>query len=63
MIRSVMRTIGIPTTARELGFERETMIQALVEARNIRPERYTILRDGLKRHEAEEALVAVGMIE
>lgn len=63
MIRSVMRTLGIPTIARELGFERETVIQALVEARNIRPERYTILRDGLKRNEAEEALVAVGIIE
>ena len=62
-IRSVMKTIGIPTTSKEIGIEPEMLIKALVEAKNIRPERYTILRDGLNRTEAEEALRAVGIIE
>jgi len=62
MIRTVMKKIGIPTSARELGFPREVVIRALVEAKNIRPERHTILRDGLSSQEAEEALTQVGII-
>lgn len=63
MLRQVMLKIGIPTTAEMLGISRELVIRALVEAKDIRPERYTILRDGLSHREAEEALSHVGIIQ
>lgn len=61
-IKEVMMKIGIPTTAEQLGVDRDLVIRALAEANKIRPERYTILRDGLDREEAEDALVHVGII-
>lgn len=61
-IRDVMTTIGIPTTAEQLGIPRDTVIGALAGARDIRPERHTILGDGLTWEQAEEALVRVGII-
>jgi len=42
-IRDSLATIGAPITAEELGIDGETMIEALVKAGSIRPERYTIL--------------------
>ena len=42
-IKATLRKVGAPTTAKELGIEPEHVIQALVQARTIRPERYTIL--------------------
>jgi glycerol-1-phosphate dehydrogenase [NAD(P)+] len=44
-IRSALKTIGAPTTARELGIEDKYIVEALVKAHTIRPERYTILGD------------------
>ena len=44
-IRDALRLIGGPTTATELGIEGEYIVEALVRARDIRPERYTILDD------------------
>ena len=63
MLRDVMETIGIPTTASALGLKREEVIRALMEAKDIRPERYTILGKGLTCQEAEEALKHVGIID
>lgn len=42
-IRDVLKEIGAPTTAAELGFDAETIVDALIKAREIRPQRYTIL--------------------
>lgn len=42
-IKSKLEKTGAPTTAEELGVEPEDVIEALVKAKNIRPERYTIL--------------------
>lgn len=42
-IRESLRVIGAPTTSQELGIDEETIVEALVKARTIRPERYTIL--------------------
>lgn len=44
-IREALKTIGAPTSAEELGIEDKYIIEALVKAHNIRPERYTILGD------------------
>ncbi len=52
-IRSALMTIGAPTSASELGIAEEHIIDALVSAHKIRPERYTILGTGLTREAAE----------
>jgi len=53
-IRAALKTIGAPTNASELGIEEEYIIQALLNAHKIRPERYTILGTGLTREAAEK---------
>jgi glycerol-1-phosphate dehydrogenase [NAD(P)+] len=63
-IRYILRRLGAPTTARELGVSREKVIEALTIAHKIRPERYTILgRDGLTPEAAENLAVETGVIE
>jgi glycerol-1-phosphate dehydrogenase [NAD(P)+] len=57
-IRDALRTIGAPTTAAELGIPDRCIIDALVHASEIRPERYTILGAGL----TEDAAVNVARI-
>lgn len=52
-IRTALKTIGAPTNASELGIKEEYIIQALLHAHTIRPERYTILGTGLTREAAE----------
>ena len=46
-IRDSLATIGAPTTADDLGIDGETLVEALVKAGAIKPERYTIARAGL----------------
>jgi glycerol-1-phosphate dehydrogenase [NAD(P)+] len=42
-IKSKLEKVSAPTTAEELGVKPEDVIEALVKAKKIRPERYTIL--------------------
>jgi len=42
-IRKTLKKIGAPTTSEELGVSKKNIIEALVRAHEIRPERYTIL--------------------
>ena len=52
-IQSVLKKVHAPTNAKELGIDEEYIIEALTEAHNIRPSRYTILGDrGLTRDAA-----------
>lgn len=51
--RDTLKKIGAPTNAKELGIEEQYIVEALVHAHEIRPERYTILGDGLTREAAE----------
>jgi glycerol-1-phosphate dehydrogenase [NAD(P)+] len=54
-IRNALRIIGAPTTAMELNISREEIIQALVSANDIKPERYTVLgQNGLTPKKAEK---------
>ncbi len=63
-IRGVLKKIGAPTTAKELGIEDEYIIKALTIAHKIRPKRYTILGDkGITREAAEELAKRTGVIE
>lgn len=52
-IRSSLARIGAPTTPRELNIPDEVVVEALMKARDIRPERFTILDMGLTRESAE----------
>lgn len=61
-IRDALRTIGCPTSSSELGIGPEYIIKALIKAPEIRPERYTILSEGLKRREAEKLARETGVI-
>ncbi len=61
-IRSVLRKIGAPTTARELGVKPEDIVKALTIAHKIRP-RYTILGEkGLTIEAAERLARITGVI-
>jgi glycerol-1-phosphate dehydrogenase [NAD(P)+] len=62
-IRSALKSIGAPTTAKELGFTDEEVIEALVMAKDVRKERFTILGDrGLTRAAAEKVARITGVI-
>jgi glycerol-1-phosphate dehydrogenase [NAD(P)+] len=62
-LRQQLHTIGAPTTARELGAAPEEVVQALVQAHTLRPERYTILGDnGLTKEAAERLANLTGVI-
>ncbi len=61
-IRDALRTVGAPTNAKELGIPPRYIIKALAIAHRIRPQRYTILGDGLSRRIAERLARATGVI-
>ncbi|MEM4577087.1 MAG: NAD(P)-dependent glycerol-1-phosphate dehydrogenase [Candidatus Nezhaarchaeales archaeon] len=62
-IKKVLKTIGAPTTAKELGIDDEYIVRALVEAHKIRP-RYTILGDtGLTWEAAMRIAKDTGVID
>ncbi len=63
-IKRVLKRVGAPTTARELGIPNKYIIEALLIAPRIRPERYTILGEkGLTREAAIELAKITGVIE
>jgi len=45
IVRDTLRQVGAPTTAEEIGIDEKYIVEALVKAREIRPERYTILNE------------------
>ncbi len=55
-IKRVLRRIGLPTTAKELGVKDVDVINALTMAHKIRTERYTILGESGLTYEAAEKL-------
>ncbi len=62
-IRRLLSEAKAPTNAKELGVSDEDIIEALVKAAQIRPERYTILGEkGLTRDAAEELATRTGVI-
>lgn len=58
-IRETLLTIGAPTSARSLGVTEDEVIEALVHAHEVNPERYTILGDKGLSYEAAERLARV----
>ena len=62
-IRESLRVIGAPTSAEGLGLEPETVVQALVGAVEIRPDRYTILNKiGLNDESARDLAKECGVL-
>jgi glycerol-1-phosphate dehydrogenase [NAD(P)+] len=62
-IRTALAIIGAPTSARELGVTSDEIVDSLVMAHSLRPERYTILGDnGLTREAAERLAIVTGVI-
>ncbi|MCE4604368.1 MAG: NAD(P)-dependent glycerol-1-phosphate dehydrogenase [Aeropyrum sp.] len=62
-IRKLLKKVGAPTNARELGVSEEEVVEALAMAAKIRPERYTILGEkGLTRDAAETLARKTGVI-
>lgn len=62
-VKRILRKIGLPTTAEELGIPDEYIVKALTIAHRIRPERYTILGEsGLNWEAAERLARATGVI-
>lgn len=55
VIKSALESVQAPTTAAEVGISEDEIIDALVMANKLRPERYTILGDnGISREAAYE---------
>lgn len=52
-IRGALREVGAPTTPTELGIPDEIAVEAIITAKEIRPERFTILDMGISRESAE----------
>jgi len=44
-IIKTLKDVGAPTTAKEIELEPNMIIQALIIAQELRPERYTILKE------------------
>lgn len=62
-IRNALKNIGAPTSAKEMGFTDENIIEALVMAKDIRKERFTILGEkGLTESAAEKVAKVTGVI-
>jgi len=55
-IRDTLKLLGGPTAAAEMSIEEEYIIEALVKARDIRPERYTILNEANLTHSEARSL-------
>ncbi|WP_052833684.1 NAD(P)-dependent glycerol-1-phosphate dehydrogenase [Staphylothermus hellenicus] len=62
-IKRIMKKIGLPTTAEEIGIPIETIVKALTIAHKIRPNRYTILGEkGLTEEAAWRLVRETGII-
>lgn len=62
-IKRLLKRVGAPVTAKELGVTNEEVVEALVNAAKIRPERYTILGEkGLSYAAAERLAKSTGVI-
>ena len=44
-IAKTLKDVGAPTSAKQIGLKRDEVIEALVTAQDLRPERYTILKE------------------
>ena len=63
LIRSSLRNVHAPTSAKEIGISDSQVVEALLRASSIRPERFTILTErGLNRAQAIHLAQSTGVI-
>lgn len=63
-IKKMLKAVGAPTTARELGVSEDEVVRALSISPTIRPERYTILGEKQIDYDVAYKLAkSVGVIE
>lgn len=63
-VRDTLKKVGAPVTAREVGIPAERVVEALLKASKILPERYTILNEKqLTRKTAYELAKTTGVID
>lgn len=63
LVAKTLKNIGAPTTAKEIGLKQDLLVQALVIAQSLRPERYTILKEAhLTKSKALELAKATHVI-
>jgi len=63
-IKETLQKVGAPTTAKELGIKPQYIVEALIKASTLRPERYTILDEKKLNYESAEKLAkATGVID
>jgi glycerol-1-phosphate dehydrogenase [NAD(P)+] len=55
-IRESLRTIGAPTTPADLGIDDAVAVEALLKAKTIRPERFTIIDTGITEESARSLI-------
>ena len=60
-IKSCLKQVSAPLTLHDLNIDRDIMLEAIQIAQNIRPDRYTILSEGLTKNAAEKAIEATGL--
>lgn len=53
-IVTVLKKIGLPTNSKEIGIPKSEIIEALMLAPKIRPERYTVIDEGMSKEKAEK---------
>jgi glycerol-1-phosphate dehydrogenase [NAD(P)+] len=58
-IKETLQNAGAPTTAEELAVKPKSIVKALVQACNIRPDRYTILEVKKLDYDSAEKLAKV----
>jgi glycerol-1-phosphate dehydrogenase [NAD(P)+] len=64
IVRDTLRKVGAPVTAKEINIDEEHIIEALMRAAKIRPERYTILNEKpLTSESAYRLAKATGIID
>lgn len=62
-VRDTLKALGAPTTAKELGIPPDVIVEALVRAKDIRNDRYTILHaQELNHNRAQRIAKATGVI-
>lgn len=64
LVKGFLRNVGAPTTAKELEIDPQYIVEALMKAHSIRPERYTILGEsGLTKEAAQRLATVTGVID
>jgi glycerol-1-phosphate dehydrogenase [NAD(P)+] len=62
-IKNALKVLGAPTTAKEIKTDKDELIEAFSLAREIRPERYTILNKiDFTKKQIENLIEEVGII-